>query len=29
VREENKNKYGVSDVKILERKKRWESLNSF
>jgi len=28
-REENRKKYGVPDVKILERNKRWEGLNSF
>jgi hypothetical protein len=28
-REENRKKYGVPDVNILERKKRWEGLNSF
>ena len=28
-REEKRKKYGVPDIKILEKKKRWEDLNSF
>jgi hypothetical protein len=27
--EENRKKYRVLDVKILDQKKRWEGLNSF
>jgi hypothetical protein len=27
--EENRKKYGVPDVKMPERKKRWKDLNSF
>jgi hypothetical protein len=26
---ENRNKYEVPDIKMLERKKRWEGLNDF
>jgi hypothetical protein len=28
-KEENRKKYRVLDVKIVEREKRWENLNSF